>query len=145
MSSKPLGIMGVSRIVGWTRHQIYEALVFREDKIIVVRTATGFRMDWGAIDSIVGFYKSAKKEQCLEDLSVEELLSADINNFVIKYDQIRKVELKTFGKGAFLNIHCQEKKYHWNLFRLSGSSKVEDFESFLQPLFKGKFLKSKFL
>jgi RNA-splicing ligase RtcB len=43
MTSKPLGIMGVSRIVGWSRLQVFEALYFVSDRMVVVRTATGIR------------------------------------------------------------------------------------------------------
>jgi hypothetical protein len=141
MSSKALGVMGVSRIVGWSRLQVYEALYFTSDKVVVVRTATGFQMGWGAGDAVTGWYKAIKQEERMVDLSVEELLSADINNFVLSYDKIEKVELKKFGKGAFLKIYSQDKKYHWNLHRLSGSYNVEDFITFLQSIFGDKFEK----
>ena len=137
--------MGVSRIVGWRRLQVFEALYFTNDKIVVVRTATGFQMGWGAGDAVLGWYKAKEQEERMGDLSVEELLSADINNFAITYEKIQKVELKKFGKGAFLNIYSQDKKHHWNLHRLSGSYKVEDFETFLQSIFGEKFEKSSFL
>ena len=145
MNSKALGIMGVSRIVGWRRLQVFEALYFTSDKVIVARTATGIQMGWGAGDAILGWYKAKEQEERMGDLSVEELLSADINNFAISYDKIEKVELKKFGKGAFLNIYSESKKYHWNLHRLSGSYKVEDFVTFLRSIFHDKFEKSSFL
>ncbi len=145
MSSKPLGIMGVSRIVGWSRLQVYEALCFVNDKVVVVRTATGFQMGWGAGDAVTGWYRAKAQEELLGDCSVEELLSADINNFAIAYDKIEKVELKKFGKGALINLFSEGKKYHWNVHRLSGSSKFEDFQEFLQPLFGEKFRKLSFL
>ena len=141
MSSKPLGIMGVSRIVGWKRLQVYEALYFMSDKVLVIRTATGFQMGWGAGDAIYGWHKSIEQEKLMVDLSVEELLSADINNFVLPYEKIKKVELKKFGKGAFLDIYSDNKKFHWNLHRLSGSYKVEEFIAFLQSVFVEKFEK----
>ena len=140
-SGKPLGIMGVSRIVGWRRLQVFEALYFLSDRVLVIRTATGIQWRYGAGDSIYGWYEAIKQEERMDDLSVEELLSADINNFALSYDKIKKVELTKFGKGAFLNIHAQDKKYHWNLHRLSGSYKVEDFETFLQSLFGEKYAK----
>jgi hypothetical protein len=142
MSSKPLGIMGVSRIVGWSRLQVFEALYFTSDKVVVVRTATGIHMKWGGADAIYGWYKSIEQEKRMVDLSVEELLSADINNFVLTYDKIQKVQLKKFGKGAFLNIYTQDKKYHWNLHRLSGNYKIEEIITFLQSIFGGKFEKA---
>jgi hypothetical protein len=141
MSSKQLGIMGVSRIVGWKRLQVYGALYFMSDKVLVIRTATGFQMRYGVGDAIYGWHKSIEQEKRMVDLSVEELLSADINNFALTYEKIRKVELKKFGKGAFLDIYTADKKYHWNLHRLSGSYKVEDFITFLQSVFGEKFEK----
>jgi hypothetical protein len=145
MSDKVLGVMGVSRIVGWSRLQVYEALCFESDKIIVVRTATGFQMGWGAGDAVTGWNKAVEQEKHIENLSVEELLSSDINNFALTYDKIRKVELKKFGKGAFLTIYSEDKKYHWNLHRLSGRYKVDDFITFLQSVFKEKFEKTRLL
>jgi hypothetical protein len=65
MSSKPLGIMGVSRIVGWSRLQVYETLCFTNDRLIVVRTATGFQMSWGAGNSVTGWYKAKAQEKLL--------------------------------------------------------------------------------
>ena len=141
MSNKVLGVMGVSRIVGWSRLQVYEALCFESDKLIVVRTATGFQMGWGAGDAVTGWNKAIEQEKDIVNLSVEELLSADINNFALTYDKIRKVELKKFGKGAFLSIYSEDKKYNWNLHRLSGSYKVEEFIAFLQSVFGDKFEK----
>jgi hypothetical protein len=141
MSSKPLGIMGVSRIVGWKRLQVYEALYFMSDKVLVIRTATGLQMGYGAGDMVYGWHKSIEQEKRVVDLSVEELLSADINNFALPYEKIKKVELKKFGKGAFLNLYSDDKKYHWNLHRLLGSYKVEDFVTFLQSVFGNKFEK----
>jgi hypothetical protein len=109
--------------------------------VVVARTATGFQWGWGAGDAIYGWHKSIVQEERIVDFSVEELLSADINNFAITYEKIRKVELKKFGKGAFLKIYSQEKKYSWNLHRLSGSYNVDDFVTFLQSIFGDKFEK----
>jgi hypothetical protein len=145
MSRKPLGIMGVSRIVGWTRLQIFEALYFTNGKIVVARTATGIHWGWGAINAINGWRKAIEQEKRMVNLSVEEILCADINNFVLPYDKIQKVELKKFGKGAFLNVYYVDKKYHWNLHRLSGSYNAEDFITFLQSLFGEKFEKTSLL
>ena len=107
--TEALGIIGVWRIMGWTRRQIYEALYFSNDKMIVVRTATGFQMGWGALDSARGWYKAKDQEESMNDFSVEELLSADINNFSLSYDKIEKVELKKFGKGAFIDMFVNGK------------------------------------
>lgn len=145
MTSKPLGIMGVSRIVGWSRLQVFEALYFVSDRMVVVRTATGIRWGWGAGDAILGWNQSIKQEEHMSSLSVEELLAADINNFAVTYNKIRKVELKKFGKGAFITFYFEDKKIRWNLHRLSGSYKVEDFEAFLQTLFREKYVRKSLL
>ena len=146
-NSKPIGIIGVWRVVGWTRSQIYEALYFTSDKVIVARTATGFQMGWGGIDSIRGWYKSKEQEESMDDFSVEELLSTDINNFAISYDNIGKVELKKFGKGALINVIVDGKKYHWTLRGIPGikNPKIEDLEKILRPIFQEKLVISSFL
>jgi hypothetical protein len=146
-NSKPLGIIGVWRIVGWTRRQIYEALYFASDKVIVARTATGFHMSWGGIDSVRGWYKAKGKEESMDDVSVEDLLSADQNNFAISYDKIEKVELKKFGKGAFINIMANGKKYHWTVRGIPGikNPKIENLEKILRPIFPEKLVPSSFL
>jgi hypothetical protein len=144
--TEALGIIGVWRIMGWTRRQIYEALYFSNDKMIVVRTATGFQMGWGAFDSARGWYKAKDQEESMNDFSVEELLSADINNFALSYDKIEKVELKKFGKGAFIDMFVSGKKYHWSFRGIPGikSPKIEDLEKILRPIFQEKLVISNF-
>jgi hypothetical protein len=146
-SSKPLGIIGVWRVVGWTRRQIYETLYFASDKVIVARTATGFQMSWGVGDSIKGWHKAEKQEESMDNFSVEDLLSADQNNFAISYGNIGKVELKKFGKGAFIDIVANGKKYHWSVRGMPGikNPKIEDLEKILRPIFQEKLVKSSFL
>ena len=146
-NSKPLGIIGVWRVVGWARRQIYEALYFTSDKVIVARTATGFQMGWGAIDSIRGWNKAKEQEESMDAFSVEELLSSDQNNFAIAYDKIEKVELKKFGKGAFINVIANGKKYHWTVRGIPGikNPTIEDLEKILRPIFPEKLVKSSFL
>jgi hypothetical protein len=146
-SSKPLGIIGVWRVVGWTRRQIYEALYFAGDKVIVARTATGFQMSWGVGDSIKGWHKAEKQEESMDDFSVEDLLSADQNNFAISYVNIGKVELKKFGKGAFIDIVANGKKYHLAVRGIPGvkNPKIEDLEKILRPIFQEKLVRSSFL
>jgi hypothetical protein len=146
-SSKPLGIIGVWRIVGWTRRQIYEALYFASDKVIVARTATGFQMSGGVGDSIKGWHNAEKQEESMDDFLVEDLLSADQNNFAISYDDVGKVELKKFGKGAFIDIIANGKKYHWSVRGIPGikNPTIEDLEKILRSIFHEKLVKSSFL
>jgi hypothetical protein len=145
-NGKPVGIIGVWRIVGWTRRQIYEALYFASDKVIVARTATGFQMSWGVGDSIKGWHKAEKQEESMDDFSVEDLLSADQNNFAISYDDVGKVELKKFGKGAFIDIIANGKKYHWSVRGIPGikNPKIEDLERILRPIFHEKLVSRAF-
>jgi hypothetical protein len=146
-NSKPLGIIGVWRIVGWAWRQIYEALYFTSDKVIVVRTATGAQWDYGGSGMVRGWYKAKEQEESMDDLSVEELLSTDINNFAIAYDKIEKVELKKFGKGALINVTTNGKKYHWTVRGIPGikNPRIEDLEKILRPIFQEKLVKSSFL
>jgi hypothetical protein len=72
--------------------------------ILQVITATGFQMSWGVGDSIKGWHKAEKQEESMDNFLIEDLLSADQNNFAILYDNIGKVELKKFGKGALIDI-----------------------------------------
>ena len=146
-NSKPLGIIGVWRVVSWAWRQIYEALYFASDKVIVVRTATGAQWDYGGSGMVRGWYKAKEQEEIMEDFSVEELLSSDQNNFAISYDKIEKVELKKFGKGALINVTTNGKKYRWTLRGIPGikSPQIEDLEKILQPIFQEKLVKSRFL
>lgn len=139
MHSKATGIIGVWRVVGWNRRQIYEALYFAGDKVIVVRTATGFQMGWGGIDAARGWYKAKEQEESLDTFSVEELLT-DKDNFVITYDIIEKVELKKFGKGALLKIKTAGKKYNWTVRGLPNvkSPTIDDLKKVLEPIFQEK-------
>jgi hypothetical protein len=141
-NSKPLGIIGVWRTTSWTRQQIYEALFFVGDKLVVARTATGFRMSWGVIDSIKGWHKAEEQEKSIDNLSVEDLLSADQNNFAISYNKIEKVKLKKFGKGAFIDITANGKKHHWAVRGIPGikNFKTEDLEKILRPIFQEKLV-----
>jgi hypothetical protein len=66
----------------------------------------------------------------MDNFSVEDLLSADQNNFAISYDNIGKVELKKFGKGAFIDIIANRKRYHWNVRGIPDvkNPRIEDLE-----------------
>jgi hypothetical protein len=83
----------------------------------------------------------------MDNFSVEDLLSADQNNFAISYDNIGKVELKKFGKGAFIDIIANRKRYHWNVRGIPDvkNPRLEDLEKILRPIFQEKLVKSSFL
>ena len=140
MSSKPLGIIGVIRFVGWTRLQVYEALYFTDDKVIVARTATGFHLKWGAINAIIGYYTAKQQEENMESMSVEEVLNSDENSFAIPYSQIEEIELKRFLGAAKLRLTVNGKKYRWDVRGIPHIKKykVSDVKSILRPIFEEK-------
>jgi len=146
--NKALGIIGVWRIEGWTRRQIYEALYFTSNKVIVIRTATGFHMGWGAIDSAVGWQSAENQEESMERLSIEEvekLRDSDEKNLVISYNQIQKIELKSFFKAALIYITVNGKRYKWSVRGVPHvkNATVFDVEKILEPIFGDKLIKSK--
>lgn len=138
MDDKPLGIIGVIRFVGWSRLQLYEALYFTDDKIIVARTATGFRLKFGAVDAITGYCLAKQQEETMERQSAEEVLHSDENNFTIPYNQIDEIELKRFLGMAKLKLTANGKKYSWDVRRIPHVEKycIADVENILRPIFK---------
>ena len=145
MSERVLGIIGVGRLEGWTRRHIFEALYLTDEKVIVVRTAEGGAFGWGAGDVVAAWYRARAEEEALAGLSGENLLSTDENNYDIPYSRIKKVELKKFGWGAFINIITDEKKYKWGTRGIPGHKhpRTEDFEKILMPVFGDKLSVSK--
>lgn len=140
MADKPLGIIGVIRFVGWSRLQLYEALYFTADKVIVARTATGFRLKWGAVDAITGYYMAKQQEETMENLSVEEVLNSDENNFAIPYSQIEEIKLKGFLGVAKIKLAANGQKYGWDVRGIPHQDKykISDVERILSPIFKEK-------
>jgi hypothetical protein len=140
-----LGIIGVRRTGGWTVSQIFEALCLMDDKVIVTRTAKGGAFGWGVGDAIAAWYKADSQEQKLESVTAEQLLKANENNYDIPYSKIKKVELKKFGLGAFINIITDEKKYRWAARGIPGFKhpRIEDFEKILRPVFGDRLTVSK--
>ena len=136
-----IGIMGARRR-GWSVSQVFEALCLMEDRVIVARTAQGGLFGGGAIPA---WYKAASQEQKLVGLSAEQLLKASENNYDIPYSKIKRVELKKFGLGAFINIITDEKKYRWAARGIPGYEHpgIEDFEKILRPVFGDRLTVSK--
>jgi hypothetical protein len=136
-----LGVITGFRNVGWLMTQIFEALYFASDKIVVVRVATGAQMGYGVIDSVKAWNEARKQKDIIGKYSIEELLARDKDNFVITYDQVEKIELKKFGKGAFIKLETNDKKYKWAVNGLSDSEDIncEEISAFLKPLFREKF------
>lgn len=128
MNNQVLGIIGVQRTGDWTFSQIFEALYLTGDKVIVVRTAKGGAFGWGVGNAIAAWYRAGAQEEKLADLSPEELLNADENNYDIPYSRIRRVELKKFGWGAFINIITDETEYKWSARGIPGIS-IQELET----------------
>jgi hypothetical protein len=145
MSEQVLGIIGVRRTGGWTVSQIFEALYLTDERVIVVRTAKGGAFGWGVGNVIAAWYRAGAQEEKLAGLSPEQLLNAYENNYDIPYSRIKKVELKKFGLGAFINIVTDEKKYQWATRGIPGHKhpRIEDFEKILVPVFGDKLSVSK--
>ena len=137
MGQRVLGVIGVHRTGGWTVSQIFEALILTDDRVIVVRTAKGGEFGWGVGNVISAWYKAGAQEEKLAGLSPEELQNADEDNYNIPYSRIKKVELKKFGLGAFVNIITDDKKYKWAARGIPGQKhpRIGDFEKILQPIF----------
>lgn len=140
-----LGIVGVRRTGGWTGSQIFEALCLTNGRIIVARTAKGGAFGWGVGDAAAAWYKAGSMEQKLDNLSAQQLLKDNENNYDIPYSKIKKVELKKFGLGAFINIITDEKKYQWAARGIPGYKhpRIDDFKKILLPFFGEKLAVSK--
>ncbi len=140
MDDKPSAIIGVIRFEGWLRSQIYEALCFTQDRIIVARTGTGFRGKWGAADAITGYYMAKQQEENMENLSIEEVLNSDENNFAIPYSQIEEIKLKGFLGVAKIKLTANGKKYSWDVREIPHQDKYEiaEVEKMVLPIFKEK-------
>jgi hypothetical protein len=136
-----LRVITGSRNVGWSMTQVFEALYFTSDKMVVVRLSIGAQMGYGVIASIKAWKEARKQKDIIGNFSIEELLARDTDNFVITYDHLEKIELKKNGKGALIHLKANDKKYKWTVNGLSGSEDVNNQEilEFLKPLFKEKF------
>jgi len=55
---------------------------------------------------------------------------------------IEKVKLKKFGKGAFIDITANGKKYHWTVRGIPGikNFKIEDLKRILRHIFQEKLV-----
>jgi hypothetical protein len=138
MNEKALGIISVLRLVWFTT--LFEELCFTADEVIVVGTGSIYGRG-GALES----YRANKKAEKLAELSEEDLLETSIINLIIPKEEIKKVELIKFVRGARINITTNEKKYKWFVRGIPGetSPKIEDYERILQPIFLDKLTVSK--
>jgi hypothetical protein len=139
--SSALGVITGFRMVGWSQTQVFEALYFANEKMVVVRLGVGAQMGYGVINSVKAWNDARKQKDVIGNYSIEELLARDKDNFAILYNHLEKIELKKFGKGALIYLRTNDKKYKWTVNGLSGSEDInaEEISGFLKPLFKEKF------
>lgn len=76
----------------------------------------------------------------MENLSVEEVLNSDPNNFALSYKTIEKVELKKFLGAVTIKITSDGKTYKWGVRGIPHLEKttIADVEKILQPIFGEK-------
>jgi hypothetical protein len=145
MSEKVLRTISVARLVWHRFGTFYEVLCFTADAVVVARTAcyTAFPRgfiyirDYGALE----YYGVKKNEEKIIELSAEEILKIDKNNFVIPNSEIKKVELRILGFArAKINVTTNEKKYEWFVRGIPSekSAKIEDYERILRSFFLDK-------
>jgi hypothetical protein len=132
-----MGVIGVRRTGGWSFSQIFETLILMDDRAIVVRTAEGGAFGWGAGNAISAWHKSGEQEKQLAEVSPQEILRSNVNNYEIAYSSVKNVQLKKFGLGVSIRIVTDEKEYKWSARGIPGKKnwKIEDFENILQPIF----------
>ena len=142
MNEKVLGVIRANRPT--SVRLIQETLFFTPDRVVVARTSGGLGMAFGAVAAGLEAYKGIKKEKEYLELSLQEILEIDKDNFALPYFEITKVELKKgWLKQPKLSIILsrevsKEKKYEWNLMGLivpEKGVKFEDYENTLRPIF----------
>ena len=135
MSERVHSIISVFRYSWFVFSAVLEDLCFTADGVIVARI---FRTSGKY--AMLGWDNIRKKEEKLAELSIEELLKANKNNFVIPNSKIKKVELKKYLRLARINIMTNEKKYGWFVRGIPSekSSKIEDYERILRSVFPYK-------
>jgi hypothetical protein len=145
MDSKALGVITGSRYVRIT--QVFEALYFAKDKVIVAGLALGFHLGAKSkLEPMIAWSIAREQKDVIGDKSEEVVLSGDKNNFAIPYSEVEKVEIKKYGAAALLYIFTKEKKYKWAVNGVSGKQqvKVDEIFYFLQPIFQEKVEIKKF-
>jgi hypothetical protein len=131
-------ILGIVKVVrtGFSFPSINEELFITTDRVIVARIGKGGEL-FGAIGSAVQWFRTRGKGEKLEKLPLDDILKADKNNFAIPRAEIRKVELKKFGRGAKVNIQASKKEYKWYAGGIPDkeSAELEDYETVLKSAF----------
>ena len=123
MSGEILGIIGHTESRGKGRFMRKYALVFSSDCVVAVKIG-------GILGTTLGYYfgtvgltlydrRLSKKADELRDVSLDEVLRADKDNFMIPYQDITKVEMKKGGilSPTKITFFTKDRKYTFNLLK----------------------------
>ncbi len=136
MSEHILGIISAMKRDGFTK-QTFEELCFTTQRVIVVRTGKA-SIWWGSLGAIQQWHQAKQKAKELANLSPslqpDELLKADLDNFAIPNPEIKKIQLKKFGRGATIKIDTGLAEYKWFVRGIPGKEQttIEDCKRILQ-------------
>ncbi len=121
---KTLVVLGAVRYVGWNRYPEYEGLCFGKNRFVVARQEKG----------------TAETFIALEDVSVDELLKANKNNFVIVYEEVERVELQKSMRNIQLKVTAGKNKYTWSVKVMPHNEflDLDDVKRVLLPIFDWK-------
>jgi hypothetical protein len=141
--SEALGVISVMRNTVVTN--IFESLYLTKDKVIVLRMGKGGFLGWGVGNAILAWYRANDQDKYLAKLSPDELPELNDDDYVIPFSEIKKVELKKYGRGAKINIITNEKEYGWFARGLPDKKKpkFDDFQKILETVFSEKLSVSK--
>ncbi|MGD6806255.1 MAG: hypothetical protein ACQCN4_04785 [Candidatus Bathyarchaeia archaeon] len=123
-NDKPIVVFGTIRYVGWDRYPEYEGLCFAKNRLVVARQKKD----------------TAETYLPLKDISVEELLKADKNNFAIPYEDVEQVELKKSLRTIKLTVKTSKDKYTWSVKYMPHNEflALDDVKRVLKPIFDWK-------
>jgi hypothetical protein len=123
MSDKILGVIGHTESRGKGRLMRKYALVFFPKSVVAAKIG-------GILGTTLGFYfgqvglaiynrRLGKKADELKDVSMDEILKADEDNFVMQYKDISKIEMKKGGifSPTKITFSTKDKKYSFNLLK----------------------------
>ncbi len=145
MSEKVLYTINLNRPA--FARMVRETLFVTPDRLIVAKTSgKGFGVMFGAggalYDQLVTEKKAKEKGEKLAEISPEDILKSDENNYAIPNADIQKIEVKS---RARFHITTTKKKHKWYLLakkmewtKTSIHEDIENLENILRPIFGDK-------